>query len=143
MNSFHVSLHARPAGNWPREVVRLDGRELTRLVVPPEHLTRPLSVSFEVAAARLAALPRMFIEPDGSFVWVADESPANRCQVDGSLCDGRDSLQHIELKGSCTPAAWDQFLSALNGTSGTELLVQITRAAVFVEEREFRRMLTS
>jgi hypothetical protein len=98
-------------------------------------------MSFEVAAERLAALPRMFLEPDGSFVWVADETPGKRCQVDGALCDGRNRLQHIELKGSCTPLAWDQFLLALNGTSGVELLVQITRAAVFVEATEFRRIL--
>lgn len=64
----------------------------------------PAGVTFDEAAARLAALPRLYFEPDGSFVWV-DSDGARRWQLDGQLNDRGKQLDHVELKGSCTAAA--------------------------------------
>lgn len=57
----------------------------------------PLDCSFEEAERRLNALPRMFFEPDGSFVW-RGESP-QVFQWDGELYDAGGRVQHVELRG--------------------------------------------
>src|SRR5688572_29128689 len=56
--------------------------------------------SFDAALAALALLPRLFIEPDGSFVWTGD-AHGRPWQVDGNLIDRGDCLAYVELKGFC------------------------------------------
>lgn len=92
----------------------------------------PLDVTFEEAAAVLETLPRMYFEPDGSFVWVA---PAGEIawQLDGQLQDRGDRLDHVEIKGTCAPAACQQLLAALRGKA-RGLVFQLVEQAVFVDE---------
>ena len=61
---------------------------------------RPLRVAFEAAFAALSELPRLFIEPDGSFVCTSPPGEA-AWQLDGNLVDGGATLYYCELKGSC------------------------------------------
>jgi hypothetical protein len=96
----------------------------------------PMPVSFEQAADRLQELPRMFFEPDGSFVWVGDEQ-GQRWQVDGQLTDRDGRLLFVELKGDCPANQFDQLLAAF-GWPATPLIFQLTRHAVFVDEADFR-----
>lgn len=97
----------------------------------------PLPVSFETALAALESLPRMFIEPDGSFVWAQVEADGTAWQLDGNLIDQGPSLAHVELSGVCTPNALDQILTAL-GWPETKLLFQLARQGVFLNEAQFR-----
>lgn len=60
----------------------------------------PLSVSFDTACERLSPLERMFLEPDGSFVWTG-EADGQCWQVDGNLIDQGPSLAYVELQGYC------------------------------------------
>ena len=92
----------------------------------------PLTITFEVAAAALEVLPRMFFEPDGSFVWVG-ETDAGRWQLDGQLQDRGPTLDHVEIKGTCAPEPFAQFLAALRGNA--ELLVfQQVQAGELLDE---------
>jgi hypothetical protein len=72
---FHCTAHARPADAVAGPSVSLADSEFATLQIAPASLATPFPVSFEQAAAALSALPRMYCEPDGSFVWVsaADE----------------------------------------------------------------------
>ncbi len=45
--------------------------------------------------AQLADLPRMFIEPDGSFVWVGQDEAEN-WQLDGVIYDRHDRVIHVQ-----------------------------------------------
>ncbi|HET6883523.1 MAG TPA: hypothetical protein VFI31_25450 [Pirellulales bacterium] len=92
--------------------------------------------TFEDASDALAALPRMFIEPDGAFVWVSSNEPA--WQLDGVLYDGAESLWYVELKGRCREADFDRFLRAL-GWPQTLVAFQLVREAEWLNERDFRR----
>jgi hypothetical protein len=74
---------------------------------------KALPVSFDAAYAALAELPRLFIEPDGSFVWASPPGEAS-WQLDGTLVDGGASLYYCELKGSCPPQAMAQVLACLS-----------------------------
>ena len=139
MFPFHICLHARPQDVAAGETVELDGRTSATLAVEPASLVSPMSVSFEEAAESLARLPRMFVEPDGSFVWVG-ESAEPKWQIDGCLYDRAGSLLYVELKGSCPPAEFDLLLRAF-GWPASSLIVQLVRQAVFVEEQAFRRLL--
>jgi hypothetical protein len=136
MYNFQIVLHARPAEAVPDGVIDVEDRQVAILAVPPATLATCFRVSFEEAEAALAQLPRMFIEPDGSFVWVAAEGEP-RWQVDGVLYDRDERLLYVDLKGSCPAAAFDQLLTAL-GWPETEVMMQLTRAAVFLDEKTFR-----
>lgn len=137
MLKFHVCLHARPESLLAVRLAEAGGRQLAALEVDPAELP-PFSVSFEEAAAALAALPRMYCEPDGSFVWT---SPADgrRWQVDGNLYDRGGRLLFVDLKGSCPAGELDRLLAAC-GWPATPVIFQLVREALFVDEPTFRRL---
>ena len=96
-----------------------------------------MDCTFEIACERLAALERMFCEPDGSFVWTsAQGEPA--WQVDGNLYDHQGLLQFVDLSGTCPAEHFDRLLAAL-GWPETPLVFQLTREGVLLDEAEFRR----
>lgn len=138
MYSFYVTIHAQPADATVGSHVALGGRTLRTLCLAPEALsTTTMDCSFETARQRLEQLERMFCEPDGSLVWVSPQGdPA--WQVDGNLYDRNERLLFVDLKGTCPPDAFDQFLAAL-GWPETKLMFQLTREAIFLDEAEFRR----
>jgi hypothetical protein len=111
MPTFHVILQA--LGDWP--------------------------CSFEEAVAALEALPRMFIELDGSFVWRSPDE-AQPWQLDGCLFDRAGRLQYVELKGTCSRARFAEFLACLNAHS-TELNVQLVREAESIPLADFEQRL--
>lgn len=100
----------------------------SRAAVPP--------LTFDGALASLSRLPRMFIEPDGSFVWTgtADGQP---WQVDGNLVDQGDVLSYVELKGHCPEDRFDQLLAAL-GWPEQPLTFQLPQRGIFLTEQQFR-----
>jgi hypothetical protein len=98
-----------------------------------------LSVSFEQATERLAALPRLFIEPDGSFVWTGVTVEGEPWQVDGNLIDRGDVLAYVELKGHCSSEQFDELLRAF-GWPGEKIVFQLTRRGVALTEDEFRQL---
>jgi hypothetical protein len=99
----------------------------------------PLAVTFDDALAALAGLPRMFIEPDGSFVWTGEAAGGGRWQVDGNLIDRGDCLAYVDLKGTCPVQQFDALLTAL-GWPESKLAFQLPQQGVFLDEAEFRRL---
>ena len=79
----------------------------------------------------------MFLEPDGSFVWVVDDLD-RQYQLDGSLYDDGERLLHVELKGTCDSTALDTFLSQLGWPTQT-LIFQLVQQGIYLSEGEFRR----
>ncbi len=136
MLSFHVCLHARPVDARAGSKKLLAGLELETLEVVPAELP-PLGVSFEEAAAALGAFPRMYCEPDGSFVWVSSAGEVN-WQVDGNLYDRAGRLLFIDLKGNCPAIEFDRLLTAC-GWPATKVVFQLVREALYLGEPEFRR----
>jgi hypothetical protein len=136
MYTFQITLHALPAEALPGGSIEIDGQRYPTLDVPAQAQGTGFSVSFEETSVALAQLPRMFIEPDGSFVWVSPSGEPT-WQIDGVLYDRDERLQFIDLKGSCPAAAFDHLLSAV-GWPTTAVMLQLTREAVFVDEATFR-----
>jgi len=135
--SFFVTVHARPAdaGDGPELVVAERSVRTLRIVRQTLSATT-MECSFEEAQDRLAALGRMFCEPDGSFVWVSSESEP-RWQVEGHLYDRIGRLLFVDLKGTCPANDFDRLLAAF-GWPKTPLMFQLTREALFLAEEEFR-----
>src|SRR5262245_14961734 len=75
-------------------------------------LKSPPSPAFDDVYAKLQALSRMFIEPDGSFVW-RGVSNGGQWQVDGNLIDRGPTLDYVELKGYCPQEPFDELLRAV------------------------------
>lgn len=120
-------------------IVPLRGLKLQTLAIAPPALNEPLGCSFEDAQCRLNMLERMLFEPDGSFVWVSDEVDGEAWQLDGMLFDRNGRLHSAEVKGNCPETSLDILLSAL-GWPETDLVFQLTREAIFLDEGEFRRL---
>ena len=104
--------------------------------VTPEMLQVSLPVSFEQASTDLAALPRMFVEPDGSLVWVAGDG-GPQWQVDGVMYDRGGRLLYVELKGQCPKDEFDRLLRAFAWPE-TPLMFQLVHKAVYLTEADFR-----
>jgi len=136
--TFYITLHARPVEATSAGTIERSGRTYPTLAVPQPALAKGFAVSFEQAAAALARLPRMFIEPDGSFVWTSAAADAP-WQVDGVLYDRDGHLLFVDLKGNCPPAEFDRLLAAVEWPA-CPVLFQLTREAVFVDEATFREM---
>jgi hypothetical protein len=138
--SFHVIVHARPAMAPAGPTIESAGRQVSTLALTPANLSAPLPVSFEQAGAALAALPRMYFEPDGSFVWRGEGDGRDRgdWQLDGVLYDRDGRVLFAEIKGACPPKQLDSLLTCL-GWPGTQLVFQLAQQAVFLAEAEFRQ----
>jgi hypothetical protein len=143
--SFHVIVHARPATAPAGPSIESAGRNVSTLALTPADASVPLPASFEEAGAALAALPRMFFEPDGSFVWRGAGEPhagGGGWQVDGVLYDRDGRVLFVEMNGACPAVQLDRLLACL-GWPATPLVFQLARQAVFLEEAEFRRFAAS
>jgi hypothetical protein len=138
MYHFHASIHARPDDCQPGPSFTDAGGGFATCTFSPEWLGRStLARSFEEVAADLARLERMYVEPDGSFVWVSSRREAS-WQVDGNLYDHQERVRLVDVKGSCPIERFDELLAAL-GWPRTQLVFQLVRAAIFLDEAEFRR----
>ncbi len=102
MYHFHASIHARPDDCQPGHAADVWlARDFATCTISPEWLGRStLARSFEEVAADLARFQRMYIEPDGSFVWVSSRGEAP-WQVDGNLYDHQERVRLVDVKGSC------------------------------------------
>lgn len=98
---------------------------------------KALPVTFDAAYSVLAELPRLFIEPDGSFVWTSPPGEA-AWQVDGTLVDGGEMLYYCELKGCCPGEPLNQLLQSISGSA--ELTVEDIEQGTTFSEAEFRRL---
>lgn len=144
--AFEITLQARPAeatagppltdawGTWPT------------LEVPKATLATPLAIGFDAALARLEAIERLYAEPDGSFVWscsrAAEAAAPGFWQVDGNAAERDGRLLLVDLKGSCPAAEFDRLLAAF-GWPDQPVMMQLVRAAVFLDEATFRRHATA
>ena len=85
-------------------------------------------------------------EPDGSFVWACSRSaePADTgfWQVDGNAAERDGRLLLVDLKGSCPAAEFDRLLEAF-GWPEQPVMMQLVRAAAFLDEATFRRHATA
>lgn len=135
--AFEVTLHGRPA-DAHRAGTHVDAwGEWPVLDVPHEALAAPLATGFDDALGRLATLERMYVEPDGAFVWT---SPAGGpwWQVDGNAFDREGRLLLVDLRGSCPAREFDRLLGAC-GWPVQPVMLQLVRPAVFLDEETFRR----
>ena len=135
--AFDVSVHALPVEATPGKRHVDAWGEWPLLDVPQTALVRPLAVGFDAALERLASLERMYVEPDGSFVWTSRREGLS-WQVDGNAAEREGRVLLVDLRGSCPPPEFDRLLAAL-GWPGLALVFQLVRPAVFLDESTFRK----
>ncbi len=132
---FHVRVYARPAVLTADRPRRWGASQVTPLLAEQSDLLSSWPITFDQAADELGRLPRMFLEPDGSFVWVSSGERA--WQVDGVLYDRGPQLAYLELRGSCDPAAFDELLKSL-GWPATQFVFELVNEAILLDEADFR-----
>jgi hypothetical protein len=84
----------------------------------------PLRIPLETALARLEAYERMFVEPDGSFLWTGEATTLSlpedargqhqRWQLEGTIYDDGQVVRYIDVLGDCPLLAWQAFLAAFD-----------------------------
>lgn len=136
---FRASIHVRQPGI---EVTKraFPGTVSVGILKPSmDELAATFDVSFEAVEASLGEMPRMFIEPDGSFVWRPDQNSI--LQLDGCLFDDGQSVTYVELAGSCTDKMLDQILQPL-GWPLTQVMFLLRDAGIYLSETDFRQIAT-
>ncbi|MFM8735757.1 MAG: hypothetical protein ACKOC8_11245 [Pirellulales bacterium] len=136
--AFDATLHPQPADADAGEAFTDAWGTWSTLRVPRESLATPLAVGFDAALDRLGALPRLYVEPDGSFVWTSPHDSDVWWQVDGNAFDRAGRVQLVDMKGSCPPREFDLLLEAF-GWPGQPVMLQLVRSGVFLDEATFRR----
>ena len=117
--------HVDAWGSWPT------------LAVSHDLLSVPMAIGFDEALGRLGRLERMYVEPDGSFVQTSRSGGA-AWQIDGNAAEKDGRVLLVDLKGSCPPPEFDRLLEGF-GWPVERLMIQLVRAAVFLDEAAFRR----
>jgi hypothetical protein len=95
-----------------------------------------LDVTFDEAYQRLETLPRMFLEPDGSFVWVSPHRNAARWQIDGNIQDAGPRLHSVILSGQCDLDSFRQLLSCFR-RADERLAFELLQTGEYLAEFEF------
>ena len=139
--AFDITLHARTPDAVPGGSHADAWGEWPVLRVPHAALAVPMAVSFDDFLDTIAAIERLYAEPDGSFVW-ASPREGHAWQVDGNAFERDGRLLLVDLKGSCPAPAFDRLLAAC-GWPGQPMMMQLVRPAVFLEESTFRRHATA
>lgn len=135
MIAFEISVHALQAGAPPGpDLIEGQGRWPTLAPAPDSPAALP--VGGDECLQRLGSLPRLFVEPDGSFVWVGGSEDA-AWQVDGQVHERDGCVLSVDLKGRCPEPEFDRLLAAL-GWPTRPVMMQILRAGVFLDENAFR-----
>lgn len=134
---FDVTLHPLPDGVIGGPPLSDAWGTWPTIELPQEAAGLVMSGDFDAALGRLAALDRLYVEPDGSFVWVGPGGEG-RWQVDGNAYERQGKVLNIEVKGACPEDVLDAFL-AVWGWPDEPLAVQLVRAGVFVDVPTFRR----
>jgi len=141
VKAFHIIVRGLPDESLETGRLTLDDVHLQTLVVPSNLQSTPLRVTFDQAADRLAAFPRLHLEPDGSFVWVSAEDSPVAWQVDGNLYDRGDSLNHVEIKGTCVAEELQRLLD-VSGAGDVKLMLEHVPLGVFVSEDELLKLVS-
>ena len=98
-----------------------------------------LPVTFDQATAALQLLERLFLAPDGSFVWTGSTADGELWQVDGNMIDRPDALAYVELKGRCPEEQFDRLLATF-GWRETPLTFHLQQRGIMLSEAEFRKL---
>lgn len=136
MLTFQVVLLPRCTEYSPAAIVELRGLSLPTLAWAAP-IAATFTRSFEEVAEDLERLPRMFFEPDGSFVWVARQGEPT-WQLDGQLADRNGRVVALDLKGVCPAECLDAVLAAL-GTDRNGVVYQLVREGTHLDDAAFRR----
>lgn len=141
--AFEITLHGLPGTAvtvHATEGFRDAHGEWPALAVTRDMVAEPMAVGFDAALGRLDALPRMFVEPDGAFVWASPREDRH-WQVDGNAFERAGRVVLVDLKGSCPAPAFDSLLACL-GWPEQPLAVQLVRAGMFLDIDTFRKHAT-
>ncbi len=132
---FRAILHVIDPADFAPHNTLVNGVECTCLQLQQSDL-QPFPCTFEEALGAMELLHRMFIVPDGSFVWVGEENN-QRWQLDGVLNDWGGQLQHVEIQGECFETQLDLLLATL-GSPTANVIFQLPEHSLYLPNPDFR-----
>lgn len=138
MQHFHAVLRPlHPRAEKSGRTIWL-GQEVIPLRVPPAAGSGSFARSYEQLAEALREMPRLFLEPDGSFGWVARQDVTQR--LDGQITDDGQRVMFVDLQGRCDFSLLEALLVAL-GWPQQPLMFQILPDGFVLDEATFFQVL--
>ena len=134
---FDIRLHHRPSAAGEGPAIDAVGDRLPTIAVSAGGQAEPMGIAFDAALEAIGRLPACFIEPDGAILWTGSDAHG-RWQVDGNLYDRGGQVVFAALSGSCPEDEFDRLLACF-GWPAEPVMMELVRAAAFVEEEVFRR----
>lgn len=115
-----------------------EAAEFHAIVRPAGRLEDGFGRSYEDVAEELAKIPRLHIEPDGSFVWVSAENVSRK--INGQITDDGHQVMYIEFRGKAASSDLQPILATLRGAAAP-LQFQLLPTGDMIDEAEFSRRL--
>jgi hypothetical protein len=138
MPPLSLFLYRMPTDRLTRaSSIQVLGQTVTSWIVENVE-SNSMDCSFEQAVQKLEGLPRLFVEPDGSFVWTGAADALSHSghvwQLDGMLYDVGGRLNRVELRGSCPLQQWRQLCGCIQ--SDSQLIAYLLEFRRFVLARD-------
>ncbi len=131
MSSFHIIV--RPSeGRLPASKIDIRGAEVLTYRLDSDSGAAGFSVSYEELSQKLSQIERLFIEPDGSFVWVSPDNTEQK--LNGQITDDGKHVMFLELRGNCPFHSMEPVLAGLGWPTCRLLFQQLPEANLFDEE---------
>ncbi len=136
-----VRLHVivQPAGTVKRQGEATVGGLTLRTIQPSNDPCPEFPIAFETLLERWSALPRMFAEPDGSFLWVG-RIREEAWQLDGQIHDGRQAVAALEMRGAVPRQSLNTLIHSVGGRA-EQLWWQLVPEGIIVDAQQFHRFL--
>ena len=138
MREFHVFVQADCEAVRPAGALAIEGESFEAWSLADGPPLAPLQVDFDTAYEGLQRLPRLYAEPDGSFVWAGRQDSAT-WQLFGQLADQGTRLQSVELRGTIPRDQFEELLNVLRWPN-SPLMFQLARQGVFLNWEGFARL---
>ena len=146
---FHIQLYCGDEADPQPPADAAEPFEYEGLAIPrgrPVPEPGYFACSFEQWMETLHSWPNTYSEGDGSWSWVADELDDRRqptWRLEGMVYDRGGRVFYVEAQGSCTPAAWWQFIAALPVPPDKRLAICLAKFGVWVEQDDFGEWIQS
>lgn len=130
---WHVSLHYSDADRHQTKSVQVQDLTVEVVDVDAADLQQPFPASFDQFIRAINELSGGYAEGDGSYGLVGEEG---QWKISGSIFENNQSLQYVELLGSCPRDVFLEFLTQLE-TRSRNCLIQNMKGGYFQTVDQF------
>ncbi|MEM9409862.1 MAG: hypothetical protein AAGA30_02040 [Planctomycetota bacterium] len=132
--NWQISLHfCFDNEQLPIQPLQWRGQQIQSLAVNAEQLNEPFPMSFDKFIDGVNELDGGYAEGDGSYGIVG---PQGNWKICGNIFEFTDSIQYVDLLGSCPQDRFIEFLNQL-GVNSNQCVIQHLQGGFFQSPQQF------